>query len=152
VNAPPASAPGTRSLPLTEAGALDDGGLELTPEAHRLLGLSTLLINFAEHAAQTRDDPGAASRVSAFTQPELPRCFRRSAHAATLYEFDCGLGLCGPTARGPVGKRRFSRAFTKRAEATARAPVLAHRRVFPRQAFSNVWRELDEELTQGRDA
>ena len=138
---------------LDDQQALYDGGLELVPAAHRLLGISTLLINFAEHAAATRED-GAASRVRAFTTRELPRCFRQAGHAATMYDFecDCGLGLCGPAARGPVGHRRISSAFAKRAEATAGAPLAGERGIFARQGFREVWRALDDDLGRARDA
>ena len=139
---------------LDDIEALHDGGLELVPAAHRLLGLSTLLINFAENAFQTRD-AGAASRVRAFTSSELPRCFRRASHAATMYEpgfeCDCEFRLCGETALGRVGGRRFSRAFVKRAEASASSPVVAESRLFARHAFRDAWRALDEKLATGRD-
>ena len=134
--------------------ALYDGGLELVPAAHRLLGLSTLLINFAEHASQVDRERGPSARVRAFTTPELPRCFRKSGHAATLYDFecDCEFGLCGPKARGPVGGRRVSSAFAKRAEATASAPLAAERGLFARRGFRDAWRALDDDLAKARDA
>jgi hypothetical protein len=147
---------------LDDVQALDDGGLELVPEAHRLLGLSTLLINLAEHAFAARSD-GLDSRDRALTSHELPRCFRRANHTATMFGVACDcefgaarvggdanvaseIGLCGPTARGQVGHRRFSRAFTKRAEATCGAPIVSGRRRFSRHAFREVWRELDRQL------
>jgi hypothetical protein len=138
---------------LDDQQALHDGGLELVPAAHRLLGLSTLLINFAENAATTRAS-GAASRVKAFTSDELPRCFSRPGHAATMYDFecDCEFGLCGPKARGPVGLRVISSAFAKRAEATADAALAAEGGLFARRAFRDVWRALDDDLAKARDA
>jgi hypothetical protein len=134
---------------LDDVQALDDGGLDLIPEAHRLLGLSTLLINFAEHTFKENEGPeGVSSRNRAFTSHELPKCFRHANHTATMFGFvcDCEFHLCGPTADRQVGHRRFSRAFTKRAEATCRAPILSDRRLFSRQAFGGVWRALDRKL------
>lgn len=143
---------------LDDVQALDDGGLELVPEAHRLLALTTLLINLAEHALKTNEsrDEGVSSRDLAFTSDVLPHCFRRASHTATMFEFecDCGFGLCGRAVRGQggerkfsrAGDRRFSRAFVKRAEATAGTRPLSEPRLFARQAFRDVWRSLDEEL------
>src|SRR5207302_10218608 len=127
--------------------SLDDGGLELVPAAHRLLGLSTLLINLAEHAAQTAKD-GADSRDRTLTGSDLPRCFRRGGHTATMFEFDCDceFRLCGRGAKGQVGRRRFSRAFAKRAEAICSAPRANRARLFTTQAFQEVWRDLDAQL------
>jgi len=130
--------------------ALDDGGLELAPETHRLLALSTLLINLAERALAANVD-GAAERDLALTSPKLPRCFCRATHTATMFDYgcDCGFNVCGPEARVRAGHRIFSRAFVKRAEATCRAPIRSERRAFTRQAFRDIWRELDQELARG---
>jgi hypothetical protein len=134
---------------LDDVQALDDGGLDLVPEGHRLLGLSTLLINFAEHVFQAGED-GVHSRDRAFTSNELPRCFCRSNHTATMFEVpcECEFGLCGPGAQGEIGHRRFSRAFAKRAEATCAAPVLADHGAFVGEAFRDVWRAVDAELAR----
>lgn len=134
---------------LNDVQALDDGGLDLVPEGHRLLGLSTLLINFAEHSFRIRED-GADSRDRAFTTSDLPRCFRRSGDTATMFESpcECEFGLCGPDAKGEIGDRRFSRAFAKRAEATCAAPVLSEHGAFVGEPFRDVWRVLDVELAE----
>jgi hypothetical protein len=130
--------------------ALEDGGLDLVPGAHRLLALSTLLINLSEHAFRERHDGDA--RIRAFTTHELPRCFRRASYTDTMqaFECDCGFRLCGADTCERVGQREFSRAFAKRAEGTARAPVLAGRRLFTRHAFAHVWKVLDATLARDR--
>jgi hypothetical protein len=109
--------------------ALDDGGIELAPEAHRLLALSTLLINLAEHALDTNESGGMETRVRALTSETLPACFCRSSHTATMFRYpcDCGFDLCGPGVGPDVGRRKFSRAFVKRAETTCRAPIRSGR-------------------------
>jgi hypothetical protein len=68
------------------------------------------------------------------------------------FECDCEFGLCGPAARGAVGQRRISSAFAKRAEATAGARLVAERGMFPRHAFREVWRALDDDLGRARDS
>ena len=157
-----------------EDEALDDGGVNLAPPTHRLLGLSTLLINLAEwrfRAWQT--DPKKSefveARERAFTGIELPKCFQRSNHAATMFdtECDCSFGLCGPTAKvGVLEERRvFSRSFLQRSQVTAGWEPLGTTRLFrlPRRlwrglalrneaplfagkAFALVWKSLDMEL------
>jgi hypothetical protein len=133
---------------LGDVQALDDGGLDLSPEAHRLLGLSTLLINLAENAFKGKD--GVRRREVALATGSLPRCFSRPTHTATIFDFDCDCDfkLCGSEARGPVGHRSFSRAFIKRAELTCNAPIVSGGRAFSRKAFRDAWRRLDDELAQ----
>jgi hypothetical protein len=128
--------------------ALNDGGYDLTLEAHRLLGLSTLLINLAENARIARGD-GAASRERVLTSDSLPRCFVGRGHSATLFEFpcDCEYGLCGRSAKGQVGDRRFSRAFVGRSMTACRSHPLSGRGAFAGHTFLAGWRALDGELT-----
>jgi len=145
---------------LEDVEALDDGGVNLSPECHRLLALSTLLINLAEWSfiAWIRNEPGAAessldARDRAFTGIELPKCFFRRGHAATMFESacDCSFKFCGPEAKKGVlhEARRFSRSFLQRAQVTARARSLigsSGKSGFAERAFAPVWRTLDEEL------
>jgi hypothetical protein len=158
--------------------ALEDGGVTLSAETHRLLGLSTLLINLAEWRLEEAggglpEKQAMQAREDVFTGIELPRCFRRSNYAATMFEVrcsgdrSCSFHLCGPGALiGVVEARRiFSRSFVQRAEATTdalpytsrRLPRLARRvwwaltrrtreRLFVGKAFESVWRSLDREL------
>jgi hypothetical protein len=130
--------------------ALDDGGLELAPEAHRLLALSTLLINLAEHSLDMNESGGMETRVRALTSEKLPACFCRASHTATMFRYpcDCGFDLCGPEIGPDVGLRKFSRAFVKRAEMTCRATIRSGRRGFTRSAFGDIWRDLDQELAR----
>lgn len=151
-----------RDVWLEEVEALDDGGVNLSAEAHRLLALSTLLINLAERpfVAWIRGKAGASeasldARDRAFTGTELPRCFLRSGHAATMFETacDCPFEFCGPGAKAGVlhEARHFSRSFLQRAQATASAPSLIRRDgkgAFAERAFGVVWRELDDELAK----
>jgi hypothetical protein len=158
--------------------ALEDGGVTLSAETHRLLGLSTLLINLAEWRSEEAgggipEKQALRTREDVLTGIELPRCFRQSNYAATMFELSCSgdrscsFHLCGPRAlNGVVEARRvFSRSFVQRAEATAdalpftptRLPRLARRvwwaltrrareRLFVGKAFESVWRTLDREL------
>jgi hypothetical protein len=149
-----------RDIWLEDVEALDDGGVDLSPECHRLLGLSTLLINLAEwpFIAWISNKPGAAessvdARDRAFTGIELPKCFLRRGHAATMFETecDCSFKFCGRNAKkGVLGEaRRFSRSFLQRAQATARARSLIRSsggNGFAEKAFAPVWRTLDDEL------
>jgi hypothetical protein len=136
-----------------DVDALEDGGVHLSAPAHRLLALSTLLINLAEGALR-REPPaaggGAGPRVGgvdardlAFSADVLPRCFRRAAHTAAMFEVDCDcpFGLCGPHVEVQVGDRRISRAFTQRAEATSHARPVIGGRPFVRGPFAAVWRD-----------
>jgi hypothetical protein len=151
-----------RDIWLEDVEALDDGGVNLSPESHRLLGLSTLLINLAEwpFIAWINNKPGAAessvdARDRAFTGIEVPKCFLRRGHAATMFETpcDCSFKFCGSDAKkGVLGEaRRFSRSFLQRAQATARARSLIGSsgvNGFAERAFAPVWRALDEELAK----
>lgn len=174
------------SIPLPEEDvwfedqeALEDGGVNLSPEAHRLLGLSTLLINLAEWRfgiwRSRGDSDGSAvdARHRVFSGTDLPKCFRRSNYAATMFEEECEGGrscpfyLCGPAAlEGVVEERRvFSRSFLQRAQATARwSPSRAtwlirfarrawtsltgrdDGRISIAPAFESIWRSLDKEI------
>src|SRR5207249_1911389 len=85
-----------RDIWFEDAEALDDGGFNLSPEAHRVLALSTLLINLAERRFRDWRDgvPGATEsavgrREDAFTGAKLPKCFVRSSHAATMFQAAC---------------------------------------------------------------
>lgn len=147
---------------LEDVEALDDGGVNLSAEAHRLLALSTLLINLAEwpfvawiHGNDKASESSVDARDRAFTGTELPKCFVRSGHAATMFESacDCPFRFCGPAAKAGIlhEARRFSRSFLQRAQATAGAPCLIRREgkgAFAERAFSAVWRELDQELAK----
>jgi hypothetical protein len=112
--------------------ALEDGGVSLSPEAHRLLGLSTLLINLAEWRLEERDhdvptEEALEMRERVLAGTELPACFGRPAYAATIFQVSCPgndacpFRLCGEASLdGVVGaKRVFSRSFVQRAEVTA---------------------------------
>ena len=126
--------------------ALEDGGVTLSPEAHRLLGLSTLLINLAEWRLEKGpgkrlDEQAVKARELVLERNELPRCFRRSGFATTMHKVSCSGGkkcsfhLCGTDALKGVleGRRVFSRSFLQRAQATARGvPTLRTR--FPLSA------------------
>ncbi|MDQ3957743.1 MAG: hypothetical protein M3273_05410 [Actinomycetota bacterium] len=151
-----------RDVWLEDVEALDDGGVNLSAEAHRLLALSTLLINLAEwpfvawiHGKDGASESSVDARDRAFTGIELPRCFLRSGHAATMFETacDCPFRFCGPDAKSGVlhDARRVSRSFLQRAQATASAPSLIRREgkgAFAERAFGPVWRELDDELAK----
>lgn len=157
--------------------ALEDGGVTLSPEAHRLLALTTLLINLAEWRAKGRagegpDEEAVKTRDDVLSGVELPMCFRRSDHAATMHEVDCSgspscpFYLCGPDALKGVleGGRVFSRSFLQRAQVTAASvpsmswvPLVVRRawfavtardrgRLAVGRAFGPVWKFLDKEL------
>jgi hypothetical protein len=137
--------------------ALHDGGLDLSEQTHRLLGLSTLLINMAEFAharavRSQRDAPsgpprpealaGVDARERALVSTQLPRCFVSRGHTATMLDVpcDCSFGLCGRDVRLTVGDRKISAAFSQRATATAGAVRAAgHRARFVRGQFARVW-------------
>lgn len=137
--------------------ALEDGGVGLSEDAHRLLGVSTLLINLVEsHFTAWRGGaPGEAiveRREQVFTEAaSLPKCFRSGNHAATMFDAkcDCGMELCGPCAIEPLLRqaRSLSRSFAQRAQVTAHAggggDRLGHH-YFPRRAFARTWRALDQ--------
>jgi hypothetical protein len=131
--------------------SLEDGGVTLSPGAHQLLGLSTLLINLAERRVDTINDKGRntaldkereqalAVRERIHTATQLPGCFRQSSHAATMHKVPCKrsckfpvqlpntnldrANLCGEAAMDDVlkGRRSFSRSFLQRAQVTARS-------------------------------
>ncbi len=151
---------------LDDPETLDDGGLALSPAAHRLLGLSTLLVNLAENVRSTAQrDPSADGespagpvslaeasqlRETALSSQELPRCFTRASHAATMFErpCDCRFRLCGPDT-GLVGFRDLSRAFVQRSESVCRARPVTGTRLHPpfaAGAFRWSWRVLDVKL------
>ena len=147
--------------------ALQDGGFTLLPEAHRLLGLSTLLINLAEgeHASAVVEhgrDGGAglsesvarrvAAREHALTSGELPRCFTSASHTVTMLdvECDCPFRLCGLKSQKTIGHRHISRAFAQHAETTAGVrPVAAEGVTFTRRQFAEVWRR--PQIVSGAD-
>ena len=138
---------GRRDVWVDDVQSLQDGGLDLSGEAHRLLGLTTLLINLAERltrgASDRPPDLDALERRSrALTVGSLPPCFIRSGHTATMFETECScdLGLCGPGRRGTFGDRRISRSFSQRSEATSRLPALTPGQPFVTRAFAGVWR------------
>ena len=152
-----------KDLWIDDPQILGDGGLDLSPPAHRLLGLSTLLVNLAEHALWRARDVGGRSasrpaladavalRERALADRCLPMCFVRSSHAATMFEHPCTceFSLCGPDALGPVGFRHPSRAFVQRSEAVCATQPLSgtgRRRPFAGAAFRGSWQLLDERL------
>lgn len=154
-----------RDIWLEDAESLDDGGVDLSREAHRLLGLTTFLINLAEwpfrawlRSASGSTEAAVSARERAFTSTELPKCFLRSGHAATMFETacDCSFGFCGPQAKTaalgePQTARRFSRSFLQRAQATASARSLIRisgGKAFAEKALAPVWRALDEEMAK----
>ncbi len=145
--------------------ALEDGGVMLSAETHRLLGLSTLLINLAEWRS---DEAGGGipekqalrTREDVFTSIELPLCFRQSNYAATMFEVSCSgdrscsFHLCGRSAlNGVVDARRvFSRSFVQRAQTTADALPFTPTRL-PRLARRVWWaltRRARERLFVGK--
>jgi hypothetical protein len=153
--------PGDEDIWLDDVQSLQDGGLELSDQAHRLLALTTLLINLAERQARPSDVPvpeGLRRRTAALTGRELPRCFVRAGHTATMFqaECDCPFRLCGPKVTGTIGDRRFSAAFAQRAEATTASRPLTPGRPFVTRGFSRVWRreevlrDVDEQVAGGR--
>lgn len=153
---------------LDDPETLEDGGLDLSPAAHRLLGLSTLLVNLSENVlwqarnrqAEAPADSGAAMleeasrlREKALSGVELPACFTRRSHAATMFQHpcDCEFALCGPETLGPVGFRRLSRAFVQRSETVCQALPVTGSRLEPPfvlGAFRWSWRLLDQELSR----
>ncbi|GAA1760284.1 hypothetical protein GCM10009681_34370 [Luedemannella helvata] len=152
----------TRDIWFDDVAALEDGGFHLSPEAHRLLALSTLLIDLAEgsHDAAAREHAaagapagvsaavarGVAARERAFTSTDLPRCLVSSTHAATMLDVDCdcAFDLCGRRMAGPLGLRHISKAFARRAEVTAgRRPAQRGRRPFARRALAHLWQRWD---------
>jgi hypothetical protein len=153
-----------RDVWLDDVQSLSDGGFGLSPQAHRLLGLSTFLINLAEGAHQqasrpapgdslTRTDARAVeSREMALTFSTLPACFSSSSHTVTMLDSrcDCPFGLCGPNSRGTVGARQISTAFAQRAEVTASGPPdWDGSRAFVRRPFRQVWKR-PEMVTEER--
>jgi hypothetical protein len=164
------SAQRTRSHPqreiwLDDVEALQDGGFSLSQEAHRLLALSTLLINLCEGMAAravkglgegTSDDgeirkweEDLRARVKALTTRQLPRCFTSPRHTKNLTKgtCKCEFGLCGRATPGSDGHRKFSRAFAERAQRTAGARrALGRQRAFVRRRFAEVWRHIWERI------
>jgi hypothetical protein len=147
-----------RDIWFDDVQALVDGGFSLSAEAHRLLGLSTLLINLAEgeHARAVQEHQGKPSaplteqdarrvdaRVLALTSHKLPRCFVSPAHTVTMLDVDCAceFRLCGPKGQQTIGHRQISRAFAQHAENTAAVrPVARDSVLFTRRRFAEVWR------------
>jgi hypothetical protein len=147
-----------RDIWFDDVQALVDGGFALSAEAHRLLGLSTLLINLAEgeHARAVREHRGEPdaplteqdtrrvdARVLALTSHTLPRCFVSPARTVTMLdvECDCAFRLCGPKGQQTIGHRQISRAFAQHAEHTAAVqPVARDGVAFTRRQFAEVWR------------
>lgn len=147
--------------------ALQDGGFALSPEAHRLLGLSTLLINLAEgeHERAVVEHGGSsgaplseqvadrvAARERALTSEELPRCFTSPTHTATMLdvECDCPFRLCGQKGQETIGHRHISRAFAQHAEMTAAVrPAAQDGVVLTRRQFAEVWRR--PQIVSGAD-
>ena len=156
-----------RDIWFDDVQALVEGGFSLSAEAHRLLGLSTLLINLAEgeHAravGEHQGDPDAPltdqdarrvdARVLALTSHKLPRCFVSPAHTVTMLDVECvcEFRLCGPKGQQTIGHRQISRAFAQHAENTAAVqPVARDGVAFTRRHFAEVWRR--PEITHGVD-
>ena len=152
-----------REIWLDDVEALQDGGFTLSPEAHRLLALSTLLINLCEGLAaravkglrqgtagnkETREWKGdLEARVMALTSRHLPRCFTSPWHTKRLTTgtCKCDFHLCGRATPGSDGHRKFSRAFAERAQRTAgERRALGRERAFVRGRFAEVWRHIWE--------
>jgi hypothetical protein len=173
-NAGAAEAPGrerravaVRDIWFDDVQALEDGGFSLSPEAHRLLGLSTLLINLAEgeHARAAREHRSVPegplteqnarrvdARVLALTSDKLPRCFVSASHTATMLDVDCDceFRLCGPKGQQAIGHRQISRSFAQYAETTASVrPVGQSGVAFTGRQFAAVWRR--SEITSPTD-
>jgi hypothetical protein len=147
-----------RDIWFDDVQALEDGGFALSPEAHRLLGLSTLLVNLAEgeHARAAAEHRGGAeaglteevarrvaARERALTAAELPRCFTSRTRTVTMLdlECDCPFRLCGEKGQETIGHRRISRAFAQHAETTAAArPVTRAGAAVTGRQFAEVWR------------
>ena len=153
-----------RDVWFDDVQALVDGGFALSAEAHRLLGLSTLLINLAEgeHARAEQEHRSGPltdqdvrrvdARVRALTADTLPRCFVAPAHTVTMLEVDCNcpFRLCGPKGQETIGHRQISRAFARHAEHTAAVPPVSRDGVtFTRRQFAEVWRR--PEITRAAD-
>lgn len=141
-----------RDIWIDDVQALQDGGIDLSDQAHRLLGLSTLLVNLAEGAFERRDEPpvagcrsGVEAREAALTAHDLPACFARNGRSSAMFDVDCtcGLCLCGPRVRGPQGRRSISRGFAQQAQITCAAEPLAERRLFATSGFRSVWGRPD---------
>lgn len=128
--------------------SLEDGGITLSPEAHQLLGVSTLLIDLAERRvdgikradqedatdeqsiARAEQEKNAAlvARELIHTGGLLPGCFRLSGHAKTMHAADCDK-KCGFD-MGPIDEERLQQANICGEEAVAQ--VLKSRRDFSR--------------------
>jgi len=153
----PERAPGApKDIWHDDVQALADGGRDLSPEAHRLLAISTLLINLAERAFG--ENGGEARRDKALTADVLPYCFSRGMYTRTLNQFacarGCGFELCQSKVLGKIGQRdqprqrAFSRSFVARARRTSTAPLAGGRGSFGGRAFRRIWRDLDRELAR----
>ncbi|HZY27855.1 MAG TPA: hypothetical protein VFE49_06320 [Jiangellaceae bacterium] len=148
-----------REIWLDDVEALHDGGLALSGQAHRLLGLTTLLIDLCESmAAKALDGLRAGeaveearreweshlvARVEALTSSKLPRCFTSARHTRNLTDgrCRCEFQLCGRAEPGSAGHRRISHAFAERALSTAGARrALGRERAFVRRRFADIWR------------
>jgi len=152
-----------REIWLDDVEALQDGGFTLSPEAHRLLALSTLLINLceglaaravkglregkADHSKALEWEGDLEARVKALTSRQLPRCFTSQWHTKNLTTGTCvcDFRLCGRATPGSDGHRKFSRAFAERAQRTAgERRALGRERAFVRRRFAEVWRHIWE--------
>ena len=128
--------------------SLEDGGITLSPEAHQLLGVSTLLIDLAERRVDAIDDAaqrGVADEESIARAKEkknealvtrelihtgglLPGCFRLSGHAKTMHAADCDKKCRFDM--GPIDEKGLHQANICGKEAVAQ--VLKSRRDFSR--------------------
>jgi hypothetical protein len=152
-----------REIWLDDVEALHDGGLALSAQAHRLLGITTLLIDLCEsmaakalaglragevaEEARREWESHLVARVDALTSSELPNCFRSVLHTRNLIDgrCRCEFQLCGRAEPGSAGHRRISRAFAERAVSTASARrALGRERAFVRRRFAHIWRYVLE--------
>jgi len=148
-----------REIWLDDVEALHDGGLALSAQAHRLLGITTLLIDLCEsmaakalaglrvgeaaEEARREWESHLVARVNALTSSKLPRCFTSARHTRNLTDgrCRCEFQLCGRAEPGSAGHRRISHAFAERALSTAGARrALGRERAFVRRRFADIWR------------
>lgn len=161
-----------REIWLDDVEALHDGGLALSAQSHRLLGLTTILIDLCETMAvkavrglqaeelgeedRLKWESYLDARVMALTARELPRCFTSPRRMRNLLvsESDltdgscqCDFALCRRAVPGSAGYRRISHAFAKQAVTSASAPRASGRRgAFLRRRFAEVWLHILDRL------
>jgi hypothetical protein len=143
-----------REIWLDDVEALHDGGLALSGQAHRLLGLTTLLIDLCESmAAKALDGLRAGeaveearreweshlvARVEALTSSKLPRCFTSARHTRNLTDgrCRCEFQLCGRAEPGSAGHRRISHAFAEICGDTSSTALLSTCRKTPPEGLA----------------